>query len=197
MRKLVKTYAIVFSVFLSLLASAAVASAQVPGSTPAPTPENPAMTGQRFDRDKETLYAIFSENKRGLSPDAHSRAYGAAKEYVRRYGGDEDNYVKEARKFVTEFEKGATEYEAFAAYTAKNYAKTFELGRPALKANPENFFLLGVLSEAGYENALAGNASFNDETIDYLRRAIKLVEGGKLTKADPFKNFDAASGFLN
>ncbi len=116
---------------------------------------------------------------------------------MRRYGGDEDTYVKEARKFLKEFEKGAVQYEAFTAYTAKNYLKSFELGRPALKTDPENFFVLGVLSEAGYENALAGNATLNDETIDYLRRAIKLLEGGKITKADPFKSIDAANGFLN
>lgn len=155
------------------------------------------MASQRFDRDRETLYAIFSENKRGPSPDQQNRAYGAAKEYVRRYGGDPDSYVKEARKFVAEFEKGASQYEVYSAYAAKNYAKSFELGRPVLKTDPENFFVLGVLSEAGYENAQAGNASLNDETIDYLRRAIKLVEAGKLTKVDPFKSVDAASGFLN
>ena len=155
------------------------------------------MTGQSFDRDKETLYAIFSENKRGLSPEQRNRAYSAAKEYVRRYGGDEGTYVKETSRFVKEYENSAAQYKAFDAYNAKNYAKSFELGRPVLKTDPDNFFVLGVLSEAGYENALAGNATLNDETIDYLRRAIKLVEGGKLTKPDPFKSVDAASGFLN
>lgn len=155
------------------------------------------MTGQRFDRDKETLYAIFSENKRGLSPEQQKRAYGAAKEYVRRYGGDPDNYVKEARNFLKDFEKGISQYELYTAYSTKNYAKAFELGRPVLKDQPENFFVLGVLAEAGYENALGGNASLNDETIDYLRRAIKLVEAGKVSKADPFKSVDVASGFLN
>lgn len=154
------------------------------------------MASQRFDRDKETLYAIFSENKRGPSPEQQKRAYGAAREYVRKYGGDSDTYAKEARKFVTDFEKVATQYEVFNAYTRKNFAKSFELGRPVLKADPENFFMLGVLSEAGYENALAGNASLNEETIDYLRRAIKLVEARKVTKADPFKSLDAAAVFL-
>jgi hypothetical protein len=182
---------------LLLFACAGGVSAQMPGSTPAPTPENPAMAGQRFDRDKETLYAIFSENKRGLSPDQQKRAYGAAKEYVRRYGGDGDTYVREARNFLKEFEKGSSQFELFTAYSEKNYVKAFELGRPALKDQPENFFVLGVLSEAGYENALAGNASLNDETVDYLRRAIKLLDTGKLSKADPFKSTDIARGFLN
>jgi len=155
------------------------------------------MTSQRFDRDKETLYAIFSESKRGLSPEQQQRAYGAAKEYARRYGGDNDTYSKEARRFVTEFENGINHYEAYAAYNAKNYAKAFELGRTVLKAQPEDFFVLAVLSEAGYENALAGNSSLNDETIDYLRKALQLLAAGKVSKPDPFKSVDAASGFLN
>lgn len=155
------------------------------------------MTSQRFDRDRETLYAIFSENKRGLTPEKQNRAYGAAKEFVRRYGGDNNSDLKEVRQFVTDFERGIRNDELYAAYGAKDYAKTFELGRPLLKAEPENFFVLGVLAEAGYENALAGNPSLNDATIDYLRRAIQLVEAKKVSKADPFKSVEVAGSFLN
>ena len=57
--------------------------------------------------------------------------------------------------------------------------------------------MLGILAEAGYDNAVAGNGSLNDETIGYLRRAIELVEAGKVSRTDPFKSVDAASGFLN
>jgi hypothetical protein len=197
MRILDRACLAITTTILFLVVFAAGVSAQNPATTPAPTPENPFMTSQRFDRDKETLYAIFSENKRGPSPEQQQRAYGAAREFVRRYGGIDDTYAKEARKFVTEFEKGATQYALFTAYGTKNYAKAFELGRPLLKKQPEDFFVLGVLAEAGYENALAGNASLNEETIDYLRRAITLVEAGKVSKADPFKTVDVASGFLN
>ena len=182
---------------LLLLIFAVGVSAQSPATTPAPTPENPQMTSQKFDRDKEVLYAIFSENKKGLSPEQRQRAYGAAREYVRRYGGVSDSYVKEARKFVAEVENDINQGELYNAYTTKNYAKAFELGRPILKKEPENFFVLGILTEAGYQDALAGSATLNEETLDYLRRALKLLEGGKLAKTDPFKNADAAAGFLN
>ena len=155
------------------------------------------MPSQMTDNEKETLYAAFSENKKGIGLEHQKRAYLAAKEFLRRYKGDKDNYVKEAQEFLTNFEKGVTQYELFITYGAKNYAKTFALGRPLLKDQPESFFVLGVLGEAGYENALSGNASFNDETIDYLRRAIQLLEAGKVTQADPFKSVDVARGFLN
>src|SRR6266850_6580476 len=91
---------IITTVLLVLVLACGVAA-----QTPSVTPENPSMTSQRFDRDKETLYAIFSENKRGPSPEQQQRAYGAAKEFARRYGGENDVYLKEARQFVTDFEK--------------------------------------------------------------------------------------------
>jgi len=39
-----------------------------------------------------------------------------------------------------------------------------------------------LLSEAGYETRWQGNVSLNDETIDYSRRAIQLIEGGQSFK---------------
>ena len=158
---------------------------------------NPPMASQRFDNDKESLYALFSENKSGVSPEQQKRAYLAAKVFLRRYGGDKDNYAQEANQFIAAFEKRVSEDALFTTYSSKNYAKTFELGRPLLKTESANFFVLSVLAEAGYENALAGKTDLNDETIDYLRRAIQLIEARKVSKADPFKSLETAIGFLN
>ena len=44
---------------------------------------------------------------------------------------------------------------------------------------------------------MAGNASLNAETVGYAKKAIQLVDEGKVTKADPFKNIEFARGFLN
>ena len=155
------------------------------------------MASQRFDNDKEYRYSRFSEYKKSPSPEQQKRAYLAAKSFLQVYGGDNDVYTKEARQFVTDFDNKVSQVELYAAFDAKNYAKTFEIGRPVLTTQPENFFVLGLLSEAGYENLLTGNVSLNDETIDYLRRAIKLVEAGKVSKPEPFKDLDTAAGFLN
>jgi tetratricopeptide (TPR) repeat protein len=168
-----------------------------PGVSAQTDPRNPAMASQRFDRDKEALYAIFTDNRRSTSPAQRQRAYEAARKLLLRYGGDHDSYESEAKKFVADFEKEVSQSQLYIVYSEKNYAKTFELGRPLLKNDPDNFFVLGVLAEAGYENALAGNSSLNEETIDYLRRAIKLLEAGMPAKADPFKSVDMAGGFLN
>jgi hypothetical protein len=188
---MLNTRSLLLAVAALLVAGAALnASAQTDS-------RNPTMTSQRFDSDKESLYALFSENKGGVSPEQKKRAYLAAKVFLRRYGGDNDNYVKEANEFLAAFEKKASEDELYTAYTAKNYAKAFELGRSLLKTDAGDFFVLGVLSEAGYENAIAGNTANADETIDYLRRAIDLIEQKKVAAADPFKSTAMAVGFLN
>ncbi len=158
---------------------------------------NPVMTSNRNDANRDTLYSLFSENKKSPGPAQQRRAYEAAKEFVRRFGGENDLYTKETKKFVNEYEKGALEYQLVNAFNAKNYAKSFEIGRTALKNNPDSFFVLGLLAESGYENALSGNASFNEETVGYIRRAIEMIEGGKVTDPQPFKGMEAADGVLN
>jgi hypothetical protein len=158
---------------------------------------NPAMTSKQSDNAKDDLYAQFSEYRKSINPEEQKLAYGAAKSYLIRFGGDNDHYAKEVQRFVDEYDRITRDREAFRAYGAKNYARTFELGRPLLKKEPEDFFLLATLTEAGYDSALAGNATLNTETIDYARKAIQLIEGGKVTKADPFKSLEIARGFLN
>jgi hypothetical protein len=155
------------------------------------------MASQRFDNDKEYRYARFSEYKQSPSPEQQKRAYQAAKSFLRLYGGDNDYYVKEVKQFITEYDAKAGQFDLYAPFDAKNYPKTFEVGRPLLALQPDKFFVLGLLSEAGYENALAGNVSLNDETIDYSRRAIQLIEAGKVSKPEPFKSIETGTGFLN
>ena len=59
--------------------------------------------------------------------------------------------------------------EMYAAYDAKNYAKVFEVGRPAVKADPENFLALSLMVEAGYDSAVAGKTGFVAEAADDAR----------------------------
>ena len=158
---------------------------------------NPAMTEQQRDAEKEAYYAKFLDHKRLPTGEQQRLAYEDAKRYLERFGGDNDANARAVRKFVTEYEKFTHEYDINTAYGAKNYAKTFEIGRPILQKNPENFYVLGVLTEAGYENALTGNVSLNAETIQFARKAIQLVDDGKVATADPFKSIDVARGFLN
>jgi hypothetical protein len=158
---------------------------------------NPTMTSQRSDSDKENLYAKYSENKKVPSPERQRLAYDAARDYVKLYGSDTDHFLPEMRKFVANYERGFRHSEIQSAYTAKKYTKVFELGRSVLQLDPEDFYVLSTLVEGGYGNAQSGNVSLNEETIGYARKAIELLDGNKVTNADPFPNLEAGRGFLN
>jgi hypothetical protein len=183
--------------FLTAMGTALLLSGFAPGIYAQRTPP-PPMPSQQTDTQKDSLYATFSDLKRVPVAENQKLAYEAGKEYLRRYGGDSsDPDVRIVRKFVSEYEKVKGEFNIDTAYNAKNYVKTFEIGRSLLQKQPENFYFLSVLVEAGYENALAGNASLNAETVGYAKKAIQLVDDSKVTKADPFKSIEFARGFLN
>jgi tetratricopeptide (TPR) repeat protein len=158
---------------------------------------NPTMSAEQRDLDKETTFARFSELSRGLTAESQRLAYEAGKRYLKQFEGDRDADARIVRKFVDAYEKNAGGYDVLTAYKVKNYAKTLELGRKALELQPENFLVLAVLSEAGFDKAQTGDTSSIPETIGYLRRAIKVLDTGKVSNPDPFPSTGAAHGFLN
>jgi hypothetical protein len=155
------------------------------------------MAGTRNDNDKEALYAQWNDYKRNPNAEQQRFAYPTAKEYMRLFGGENTAEVKEIRKWLTEYERQAHQRDLYAAYNAKDYAKTFTVGRPMVKSDPEYFFGLAIMTEAGYDNAIAGTHNLDTETAEYARQALALLDAGKIAKADPFKNMDIARSFLN
>lgn len=164
---------------------------------PPVTPQNPTMTSGYMDNEKEALYARWTDYKRNSNPEQQRFAYPTAKEYLRRWGGETDAETKELKKWVVEYERQMYARDMYAAYDSKNYAKVFDLGRPAVKADPENFVALSLMVEAAFDSSIAGKSDFNAEAASYARQAVNLIEGNKATKADPFKSMDLAKGFLN
>lgn len=159
--------------------------------------QNPTMPSQERDAEKDALYSAFSGNKRVPTAEKQRLAYEAAREYLRRFRHDKDPELPEMQKFAADYEKVMREQDLFKSYTAKHYEDTFKLGRLILEHEPENFFVLGIMAEAGLENALTGKTTSNAETIDYLKRAIKLLEANNVTKPNPFESVEFARGFLN
>ena len=158
---------------------------------------NPTMPSQMNDADREALYTRFSENKKVPISERQRLAYEAAKEYLNRFNEPTDRYIPEVRKFVTDYEKVMRQYELHTLYAAKNYAKAFELGRSILQTQPDNFYVLALLSEAAYDESRLGRTNFDDDAVDYSRRAIALLDGDKVAKPDPFTSKETGLGFLN
>jgi tetratricopeptide (TPR) repeat protein len=167
------------------------------GNALAQDPRNPTMASGYNDSDKETMYARFNDYRRNPNPEQQRFAYPTAKQYLLRWGGETDSETKEVKRFVVEYERAMHGRELLAAYEAGNYAKVFEMGRPAVKGDPEDFHALSLLVEAAHDSAVAGKTGFTAEATDYARRAIKLLEGGKISRPDPFKSVEVARGFLN
>jgi hypothetical protein len=155
------------------------------------------MPSQMSDSDRETLYARYLENKKVPVAERQKIAYEAARDYVKRYSGEQDSHLAEMRRFVNEYERVMGNFELHEAFAARKYAKVFEIGRESLKKNAENFYVLATLAQAGYAQAQAGDASLNAETIDYTKRAVALAEVEKFSNADPFASVAEARGFLN
>src|ERR1041385_6471808 len=185
---------------LALVAWPLLSSAQTPTSgvnAPPTSPANPTMSGAVIDNDRESIYAKFNDYKRNPNPEQRRFAYPTAKEFLRLYGGENRAEVREVRNWVIQYERQMHQNELFAAYNAKDYGKAFTLARPLVKNDPEYFFALAIMAEAGYDNAIAGSKNLDAETAESARQAIALLEAGKVAKPDPFKSMDIARSFLN
>lgn len=151
---------------------------------------------QEMSPEKTALYTKYYELKKG-GEEGQKTAYEVAKEFLQKYGNDDDQYTQAVKKFVAAYEKLSREVNFYKAYNSKDYAKTFEYGRQILNADPENFAVLANLVRAGYFNAFGGNNSLNSDAVTSARKALELIDSGKVTKPDPFANMDDAKGFLS
>jgi hypothetical protein len=158
---------------------------------------NPTMTGQRNDAEREALYTQFAENKKVPIPDRQRLAYYAARDYLKRFNEVADPYVSEMRKFVNAYEKVIKNFNVYSFYVDKKYLRAFEAGREVLRSEPQNFYVLATLAEAGFDNSQAGDSSLNSETLDYTRRALDLLTTDKVKATDPFITKEVARGVLN
>src|SRR5437660_5787702 len=71
----------------------------------AQSPRNPTMTSTYMDSEKEQLYARSTDYRRNPNPEQQRYTYPTAKEYLRRWGGDNSAETKEVLKWVTEYER--------------------------------------------------------------------------------------------
>jgi hypothetical protein len=181
-------------VVVPVVSLATMSSAQTPTIQ---RPSNPPMTSAESDNEKEALYARFNDYRRNPNPEQQQYAYPTAKEYLRRWSAGKDAETKEITKWVADYERAMHQRELYAAYDAKDYAKVFDLAGPLVKSDPQYFFGLAILTEAGYENLLTRNTSRNAETAEYARQAIAMIESGKVSNVDPYKSLEIARGFLN
>lgn len=148
------------------------------------------------DEEKTELYRKYYEGAKG-GAEQQKVAYDIAREYLKKFGGEEDQYVTAVRKWVAKYEAATRVAEFNQAVAAKDYTKTFTVGRQLLEQEPENFKVLLQLVNAGLLNARAGNKSLDTETIALARKTLQLVDSNKVTDPAPMASIDDVRGFLN
>ena len=147
------------------------------------------------DEVKVTTYKRFVDN-REPNPAA---AYQAAKDYMVRYGKEDDQYTRYLKQWIAAFEKDDRQDTLLRAiYGEKNYAAGYGLAKQVLTDDPEDVKALIALGYGGYlATTNAKNETFNADSVRYAQRAIQLLESGKTPDSwEPFKNRDDALASL-
>lgn len=182
MRNLFRAVALAAAVALS----AATALAQGTGTAAAPTAQD--------QQAKTDLYNKWLNNRKG-DVAAQKAAFEAGKEYLQKYGADNDEYVAAVKKWVDRYEAATVGFErqkrfeasVKGAETSKNYAPVFAAGREVLSGEPENLAVLLTLSNVGSLNVAKGkdaDKSLYADSVAHTRTLIRLFESGKGTPAE-------------
>jgi hypothetical protein len=81
--------------------------------------------------------------------------------------------------------------------TTREYAKVIELGNQILSSDADNFFVLTKMVQAGFNASQSGAKSLTASAIPLARRALELLDSGKIKDPSPFPSVSAARSFHN
>ena len=150
----------------------------------------------QMSEEKTALYTKYYENRKG-SDEQQKVAYELAQEFLKKFGGDDDQYVKAVHSFVAKYEANERLFNFNKAFDAKDFARTFDVGRQILQKEPENLYVVIRLVQSAYLSAVSGNKSLNAEAISLARTGIQLIESNKATNPAPMASVDDARAFLH
>jgi len=158
------------------------------------------------DEVKVNVYKRFVDN-RVPNPTV---AYQAARDYMQRYGKEDDQYTKYLRAWIGAYEederarrlaaeRADREQQLLGSFTTKDFTKAYGLAKQVLADDPND---VRVLIALGYGAVAAStearNESFNTDATRYAEKAIQLIESGKTPEAwEPFKGKEDVLGSLH
>jgi hypothetical protein len=156
----------------------------------------PALAQECTPEAKTALYNEFRQNFKGDTAKANE----LAKKWLAcpEVAGEEQisAYLK---NFVTLFEKADRKNQVTdLVYNKKDYPKAFEVGKAVLADEPDNLKVAIDLAYAGFAAATAKNETFAGDAVNYAKKAMQLIEGGKTPdKWEPYLGKDDALAYLN
>jgi hypothetical protein len=158
------------------------------------------------DETKVNVYKRFWDN-RLPNPAA---AYEAAREYMRLYNKEDDQYTKYLKDWIAAYEedqrvlrlnaeRADREQQLLGSFSEKNYTRAYGLAKQVLADDPNN---VRVLIALGYGAVAAStearNETFNAEAAKHAAKAITLIGSGKTPETwAPFKGKDDVLGSLH
>jgi hypothetical protein len=158
------------------------------------------------DEVKVNVYKKFVDN-RVPNPTV---AYQAARDYMQRYGKEDDQYTKYLKAWIAAYEederarrlaaeRADREQQLLGSFTTKDFTKAYGLAKQVLADDPND---VRVLIALGYGAVAAStearNESFNTDATRYAEKAIQLIESGKTPETwEPFKGKEDVLGSLH
>lgn len=146
------------------------------------------------DKVKVDLYTRFVDNYK-TNPFV---AYETAKDYLKLYAKENDQYSQYVSLWAADYEKGERLRQLRRlVFDDRNFAEAFKLGKQVMAENPNHLDSLIALTNAGYLAANARNETFNTEALAYAQNAIGQIESGKTPETwDPFKGKNDTLAYL-
>jgi hypothetical protein len=127
-------------------------------------------------------------------PEDQEKAYKMAKDFLVKYGQEDDEQIKKIRDYVDKyrlatFNKRLDELKIAEAQT---------LGKEILAQEPENTYVFINMAYGGLDLfQKKKDASFGAESINYAKQALNLLEAGKLpTSFEPLKDQAEATAVM-
>jgi hypothetical protein len=132
------------------------------------------------DEFKSATYQKWYDNRK----EHQDVADQAAEEYLTTCPNDDSPYKTALKKFHDAYKvltaDVLTKKQFEEAYNTKKYADQIRLGKQILATDPDNSAVYIIMGLAGL-----GDASLLNESAQYAKKAIEMIEAGK-----PFKPFD-------
>ena len=185
--------------FIAMCVAIATTAFPAFAQQPAASPQQPAATPQDPQCTPENKLAWYNEFRKHFKGDT-AQANELAKKWLAcpavAAEQDQATYLK---NFVSLYEKANRKNQVtILVFNKKDYPKAFEIGKAVLAEEPENLKVMLDLAYAGFAAALENKTTFVADSIAYSKKAIQLLESGKVPeKWEPYEGKEGALAFLN
>lgn len=158
--------------------------------------------------DRATLYETYEKNYQAKTVEGKQKALNAAKDYIAKFNTPDDkpqvDYFKEAipalEKAIEDIKKAEAEKIAREKEQAllnrfdtsvkgKNWADTFGSGKEILSKKPDFLDVYIVLSTIGFDRAEEKVDTYNEDAVNYAKKAIQMIEAGTASETGNYGAF--------